>query len=82
MGRIKKTFDRVLSGNCDQNLSFAEIRALMHALGFRERIRGSHHIFVRDGIEEIINLQALGSHAKGYQVRQIRRLIESYALGV
>jgi hypothetical protein len=37
-------------------------------LGFAKRLSGgSHHIFYRDGIEEIINLQPLaGGKAKAY----------------
>ena len=62
----------------------ATIRATSHApprLGFRERVRGDHHIFSREDIGEIPNLQPLPSgKAKGYQVRQIRNLIVRYRL--
>ena len=44
-------------------------------LGFTERIRGSHHIFRREGVRELINLQRDGSQAKPYQVRQVRQVI-------
>jgi predicted RNA binding protein YcfA (HicA-like mRNA interferase family) len=54
---------------------------LLDALGFRERIRGSHHIFTRTEVIEIINLQPTGSKAKAYQVRQVRQLIVKYNLG-
>jgi len=30
---------------------------LLKRLGFQERIKGSHHIFFRDGVAEILNLQ-------------------------
>jgi hypothetical protein len=30
-------------------------------LGFEERIRGDHHIFCRQGVVEILNLQPAGS---------------------
>lgn len=46
-----------------------------------ERVRGSHHLFSKSGIEEIINLQSQGSNAKPYQVRQIRLIIQKYKLG-
>lgn len=55
--------------------------ALMRYLGFEEHVRGSHHLFDREGIVEIVNLQSQGGHAKPYQVRQIRRLILKYKLG-
>lgn len=37
-----------------------------------ERIRGSHHMFRKTGVEEKTNLQREGSKAKAYQVRQVR----------
>jgi len=45
-------------------------------------IKGSHHIFSREGIDEIINLQPDGSKAKAYQVKQIRDIMVKYQLGV
>ena len=53
----------------------------MTHLGFDEHIRGSHHIFTRDGVEEILNLQPVGSKAKVYQVKQTRGVILKYGLG-
>jgi len=49
--------------------------------GFEERVRGSHHIFVKDGVEELITLQRDGKSAKPYQVKQVRRIILRYGLG-
>jgi hypothetical protein len=50
-------------------------------MGFDERIRGSHHMFRKEGIAEKINLQREGSKAKVYQVRQVRDIILKYKLG-
>ena len=58
-----------------------QVRALMRYLGFEERVRGSHHLFDKEGVVEIVNLQSRGGHAKPYQVRQVRRLILKYKLG-
>ena len=55
--------------------------ALMHHLGFDERIRGSHHIFSKEGVEEILNLQPKGAMAKPYQVKQVRHVILKYRMG-
>jgi hypothetical protein len=54
---------------------------LLNKLGFDERVRGSHHIFTRADIAEIINLQPKGAQAKAYQVKQVRALILRYQLG-
>ena len=50
-------------------------------LGFDERIRGSHYIYSKEGVEEIVNLQPIGSRAKAYQVKQVRSIILKYKLG-
>ncbi len=64
----------------DANIRFDELRALLSALGFSERIRGDHHIFSKAGVAEILNLQPRGSLAKAYQVKQVRAVIVRYKL--
>jgi len=54
---------------------------LLARLGFEERLRGSHHIFARDGMEEILNLQPKGGKAKPYQVKQVRNILVKYRIG-
>ena len=81
MGKYEKLLQRILSGTSDNNIRFAELRQILKKLGFSERIKGDHHIFTRDNIEEIINIQPKNNKAKGYQVKQIRNLIVKYRLG-
>jgi predicted RNA binding protein YcfA (HicA-like mRNA interferase family) len=76
-----KLLIRILSGRSDTNIPFSEMCQLLHELGFDERIRGSHHIFTKEGMEEIFNLQPKGSKAKPYQVKQVRNVILKYRLG-
>jgi hypothetical protein len=54
---------------------------LLIRLGFDERIRGSHHIFTKKGVEEILNLQPKQGKAKAYQVKQVREMLLKYQLG-
>jgi predicted RNA binding protein YcfA (HicA-like mRNA interferase family) len=72
----------VLSGKHDASLNFADLTRLLQAFGFTERIRGSHHIYFRSDIEEILNLQPNGSEAKPYQVKQVRNIIVRYQLEI
>ena len=60
---------QVLSGTADARVPFDGLCRLLVRLGFDERIRGGHHIFTRNGIEEILNLQPKGRDAKAYQVK-------------
>jgi hypothetical protein len=81
MDPYDKVLTRILNGLSDANISFAEMCQLLRKLGFRERTRGSHHIFTKEGVEEILNLQPKGSKAKAYQVKQVRNVILKYKLG-
>ena len=80
MARRDNTLDRILRGTSDANIPFAALCRLLHRLGFDERIRGSHHIFTKEGIEEILNLQSKGAKAKPYQVKQVRNVILKHKL--
>ena len=80
MGKHEKLMYKILSGRQDASIQFSEAVALLQTLGFSLRIKGSHYIFYREGVEEIINIQADGSKAKAYQVKQIRDLIVKYRL--
>lgn len=72
--------DRVLRGTADANIRFEDLRSLLISLKFSERIKGDHHIFTREGVEEILNIQPRGALAKPYQVNQIRKVIVRYRL--
>ena len=51
----KKVLDKVLSGLSDKNVRFQDLKKLLNDLGFFVRIKGDHHIFSQEVIEEIIN---------------------------
>lgn len=76
-----KLLDRILRGGNDANIRFEELCKLLSRLGFEERIRGDHHIFTKEGVIEILNLQPRGAQAKPYQVKQVRQIVVKYGLG-
>ena len=71
---------RILSGRSDANIRFNDLCMFLLRLGFVERVRGSHHIFRKEGVRERINLQRDGSQAKPYQVRQVRQVVLRHQL--
>jgi len=73
-----QTYEKILAGKSDANIAFADLTRLLLELGFELRIRGDHHIFWKDGIAEIINLQPIRAKAKTYQVRQVRGILEAH----
>jgi predicted RNA binding protein YcfA (HicA-like mRNA interferase family) len=81
VGEQDRLLLRILHGTSDANIPFDGLCHLLRRLGFVERIRGSHHIFTKEGVEEILNLQPKGRQAKPYQVKQVRRVILKYRLG-
>lgn len=81
MVRRSKLLDLVLRSTSDGNIPFTGLCELLRSLDFKERVRGSHHIFTRPGVEEILNLQPKRSKAKPYQVKQVRAVILRYRLG-
>jgi hypothetical protein len=75
----RKLLKRILSGS--RNVRFLEFVNLVQAFGFRlSRVSGSHHIFARPGIPELLNLQDVNGQVKPYQINQWLRLIERYNL--
>jgi len=81
MGKQEKVLWQVLKGTSDANIGFTDLRNLLAFLGFEERIKGSHHIYRKSGVEEKMNIQKDGNKAKPYQVRQVRNVILKYKLG-
>jgi hypothetical protein len=81
MSQSDRLLLRILRGISDANIPFEGLCQLLRRLGFDERIRGSHHIFTKEGVEEILNLQPKGRQAKPYQVKQVRAVLLRYRLG-
>ncbi|TAJ97327.1 type II toxin-antitoxin system HicA family toxin [bacterium] len=64
-----------------QSLTFKDLQQLAKSAGFQlKQVRGSHHVYTRKGVVEIINIQPKGKMAKPYQVRQVVSLIDKYDL--
>ena len=80
MGKLEKILAQILRGRSDQNIAFDDLIFLLESLGFEKRIKGSHHVFSKDGVVEIINIQATSGKAKPYQVKQIRAIVVKYKL--
>ena len=80
MSKPGKILQKIVQGGSDANISFRDLCQLLSKLGFEQHTRGSHHIFTKLNIDELINLQEDGGKAKVYQVRQVRSLIAKYEL--
>ncbi|MBF0230293.1 MAG: type II toxin-antitoxin system HicA family toxin [Desulfamplus sp.] len=81
MSKIEKFLLKLMTGRSDANILFSELCNILNYLGFEERINGDHHIFTRNDVEEILNLQPKSGKAKIYQVKQIRNIFLKYKIG-
>jgi predicted RNA binding protein YcfA (HicA-like mRNA interferase family) len=79
MGKKEEIY-RKLKKN-PRNVRFEELCRAAESFGFRFRGgKGSHRIYVREGIKEMLNFQDVRGKAKPYQVRQLVKIIEKHNL--
>lgn len=77
----KKLLLKLLSNS--KNIKFDEFVRLVGSFGFYlVRVSGSHHIFKRDGISEMVNIQNVNGEAKPYQIKQFLSIVEKYGLEI
>ena len=75
MSKAEKLAAKILSGRSEKNFAFDDLCYVLERAGFQLRSgRGSHRIYYRDGIVEIVNIQPRNGKAKPYQVKQVREL--------
>jgi hypothetical protein len=68
--------------NNPAGVRFGELCLLAEHMGFIKRgSKGSHVIYEKDGVEDILTFQNRKGMAKPYQVRQLLAVIEKYRLG-
>ena len=83
MSRAKKALAKILEGRSDANLAFDDLCFDVERAGFTRRPgKGSHAIYYKEGVAEILNLQPRDGKAKPYQVKQVRDLIHHYQLEI
>lgn len=79
MTKKEKLIDRIR--NNPKGVRFEDACKLAMLYGFEEKGgKGSHRVFAKKGVKEIINFQNVGGEAKPYQVRQLLMIIERYGL--
>lgn len=75
-----RLLQRILRGGVG-NVDFEDLVRLVVALGFQEvGGRGSHRVFARPDVRELLNLQENKGQAKPYQVRQVVAVVRRYDL--
>ena len=81
--KAEKLAAKILTGKSDKNFAFNDLCYLLERVGFHLRSgRGSHRIYYKEGIVEIINIQPRNGKAKPYQVKQVRELLLKYKIDI
>lgn len=75
MSQKEKLLQKLLFAEKDNNFKFNELIKILELLGFEMKVKGSHHLFRKEGLDYRPNLQKDGNLAKPYQVKQIRKMI-------
>ncbi len=64
-----------------KNIRFEHLCRAAELFGFTRRGgKGSHRIYTREGVRELLNFQDVAGMAKPYQVKQLCKIIEEYSL--
>ncbi len=79
MSRKKEIYEKLKEN--PKNVRFTELCKAAEVFGFKYRGgKGSHVVYVKDGIKEILVFQNVKGKAKPYQVKQFLKIIEKYNL--
>ena len=77
--RLEKLYESAKNNPVD--VRFGDLCKLIEAFGFRYRGgKGSHQVYVKEGVLEILNVQSVRGRANPYQVRQFLKVVENYKL--
>lgn len=80
MTQRQKLFEK--ARNNPAGVRFQELCHLAEHMGFHKRGgKGSHVVYEKDGVEEILTFQDRKGMAKPYQVKQMLAVIEKCRLG-
>ncbi|MCE7736576.1 MAG: type II toxin-antitoxin system HicA family toxin [Candidatus Heimdallarchaeota archaeon] len=78
----RKAYSKLSRSN--KSISFKELFKMANLFGFTlRRVKGSHHLFKREDINEKLNIQKNPNDknkAKRYQVKQLLNIINTYEL--
>jgi predicted RNA binding protein YcfA (HicA-like mRNA interferase family) len=76
VSKAEKLAAKILTGKSDKNFASDDLCFVLECAGFQSRSgKGSHRIYHKEGVVEIVNIQPRDGKAKPYQVKQVRELL-------
>ena len=65
----------------NKNIKYSDFCSMLKYFGFVcKRQRGSHRLYSRLGVKELINIQNVNGEIKPYQIKQFLNIIKKYNL--
>lgn len=74
MSKIEKLIQKILNG---QSVSYEEAEKLLIRLGFDLNVRGSHHVFRKNGYAKNISLKRR-SELLAYQLEDLKEVLKDH----
>ena len=67
--------------NNNKNIKYSDFCSILKYFGFVcKRQRGSHRLYSRVGVKELLNIQNVNGEIKPYQIKQFLNIIKKYNL--
>lgn len=74
MSKLQKLIAKILEG---RTVSYEEAENLLIHLGFKIRVRGSHHVFCKDSYLKNVSIKRR-SQLLTYQIRELKEVLKDH----
>lgn len=74
MSKLQKLIEKILEG---RNVSYEEAERLLIQLGFKIRVKGSHHVFFKDNYLKNVSIKR-HSQLLAYQIRELKEVLRDH----
>ena len=74
MSKLQKLIEKILEG---RNVSYEEAERLLIQLGFKIRVKGSHHVFFKDNYLKNVSIKRR-SQLLAYQIRELKEVLRDH----
>ncbi len=74
MSKFQKLVEKVLEG---RNVSYEDAEKILEHLGFKKRVRGSHHVFSKDNYIKNVSIKKR-SQLLSYQVNDLKEVLREH----
>jgi predicted RNA binding protein YcfA (HicA-like mRNA interferase family) len=74
MTKLQKLIDKILEG---RDVSYEEAEKILLQLGFKVRVKGSHHVFFKDSYAKNVSIKRR-VQLLAYQMRELKEVLRDH----